>query len=91
MPTSKRTLIGLSAALAALGGPVALATPAAAAEPLANDVEATGHAQTLKVAIGEELMAFTVGEGADGIVVADHSSHASHASHSSHSSHVSSR
>jgi hypothetical protein len=92
MPTSTRKIVGLSVALAALSGPAVLATPADASDAAMQKAEdAAGQRQTLKIAIGEELMAFTVGDGADGTVVADHSSHASHASHASHSSHVSSR
>ena len=43
------------------------------------------------VSVGQDLLAFTINEQADGTIVAQHVSHASHSSHSSHSSQFSSR
>lgn len=85
-------VVSLSAALVALTGPAVLATTADAADTVGRSAEdAAATSRTLKIAVGDELMAFTVGEDPNGTIVADHSSHASHSSHSSHSSHHSSR
>lgn len=92
MSSTNRKIVGLSAALAALAGPAALAPGAADAATVDNRQPSDSSARpTLIVAFGDEFMNFTVGEDASGAVVADHSSHASHSSHSSHSSHHSSR
>ena len=49
-----------------------------------------GQPNTL-VSVGQDLLAFTINEQADGTIVAQHVSHASHSSHHSHHSHYSSR
>ena len=91
MSSTNRKIVGLSAALAALAGPAALA-PSTADAAMADSQQPDSSARpTLIVAFGDEFMSFTVGEDSSGAVVADHSSHASHSSHSSHSSHHSSR
>ena len=93
MASGRSKIVALSVALAAIGGSAAL-TASAAAGTVVNGVvasQAVSCALIVQLPSGEELMTFVVGEGADGTVIADHSSHASHASHSSHSSHHSSR
>ena len=81
-------IVGLSAALAALG---VAASAEATTTPVADTEEpaptASGGASTIKMIVGSDLMNFVVGHDERGMVIADHSSHASHASHASHSSH----
>jgi hypothetical protein len=88
--TKRYTVIKLSAAVAALVAP-ALAAPSADATVTksGHDADTQAKAPKLKLRVGEDFMNFTVGENAQGIVIADHESHASHASHESHASHAS--
>ena len=93
--TNRRTLIlPVAAALGALTsvtpamGANAASAPDAVTLPKATPQAA--HPNTL-VSVGQDLLAFTINEQADGTVVAQHVSHASHSSHASHRSHYSSR
>ena len=88
MPSRFSKVVGLSAALAALGASALIAPSAASASDVEAAVvpDAGSAAQMLQIPVGGDLMNFIVGEGDNGTVIADHSSHASHASHSSHHS-----
>jgi hypothetical protein len=95
MAVGRKVILSVAAALSALTNPL----PATDANAAGNTNEAITsraaapsleHANTF-VAVGLDLLAFTINEQADGTIVAQHRSHASHASHSSHSSHYSSR
>jgi hypothetical protein len=95
MAKSRIVIIPVAAALGALTGTVPATDAnantsqnAAVAHPAS--VAPLGQPNTL-VSVGEELLAFTINEQADGTIVAQHVSHASHASHASHHSHYSSR
>lgn len=92
MSLNNTKIVGLSAALAALVAPAASASAPTVKTDVAQDpsVADATVGKTLKLSIGEELMNFTVSDGSDGTIVAQHESHASHASHASHSSHMSS-
>jgi hypothetical protein len=84
---SNPKILSLSAALSAFAGPAAIATHADANVDTVTQPATARHLNpTFNLAVGKDLMAFTVGENADGIVVASHSSHSSHASHTSHHS-----
>jgi len=87
--TDKRKLImPIGAALSALTTTLpatdadALAVPDAALT-IPGATATTVGANTL-VSTGQDLLAFTINERADGSIVAQHHSHASHASHHSH-------
>lgn len=85
-------VIGLGGALTALVGPAALMPATADAHTTdVNPQEAptTATKPVVAVPFGNQLMAFTVSDNADGVVVAQHESHVSHASHESHASHAS--
>jgi len=88
--SSKSKIVTLSVALAALTAPSLAITTSVDAAPTPATDEGVSGPQLLKMPVGEELMAFTVGVSDDGTVIADHYSHSSHASHESHSSHASS-
>jgi hypothetical protein len=96
MGDRQNVILSVAAALGALTS-TAPATEAAPGGPSANSVVAhpapaapATQPNTL-VSTGQDLLAFTIDERADGTIVAQHVSHASHSSHSSHHSHYSSR
>ena len=80
---SKTTkIISLASALGALVAPALVPQSASANTPdPANAAKSTAKPATVNIPRGEDLMSFTVHEGADGMVMAQHVSHASHASH----------
>jgi hypothetical protein len=87
--------VPLAAALGALASALPATDADAATSPnaavgQASNVAPSGQPNTL-VSVGQDLLAFTINEQADGTIVAQHHSHASHASHASHRSHFSSR
>ncbi|UGB26239.1 His-Xaa-Ser repeat protein HxsA2 [Methylorubrum sp. B1-46] len=93
MSTKKRpNILPLAAALAAFpGATVMVATEAKADVPTsgATDSQLSGKVlpeANMFVSTGKDLLSFTVGRGADGVMFADHRSHSSHSSHSSHHS-----
>jgi hypothetical protein len=99
MSTKSRTILTVTAALAALSGvsvPVAAnaTAPAGSEAPIATEQSQrpaqSGQPNVLLTA-GQDLLGLVVAKHADGGIVAQHYSHASHASHASHYSHYSSR
>lgn len=92
---TKASILSLAAALAALGTVVAPDTADAALitppDSRASNTPLQSGGANLFYSVGDDLMAFTVTQAADGTLVAQHHSHSSHSSHSSHASHASSR
>jgi hypothetical protein len=87
----KIKLVSLTTALSALAGPALLPEAAAATTTDTTHIaNAGGKGATVSAPVGKDLMSFSVRDGANGVVVAQHVSHASHASHVSHASHTSS-
>jgi hypothetical protein len=95
MTERRNVIVPVAAALGALANTVPATHANAAISPNVTVGQPTGVAQTEQpnalVSTGQDLLAFRIGEQADGTVVAQHMSHASHASHASHRSHFSSR
>jgi hypothetical protein len=83
----KQRVLSLSAALSAFAVPgLVPADAAASVDTTLSSHPLSAARPTIQLPVGTDLMAFTVGETADGMVVAAHSSHSSHASHASHTS-----
>jgi hypothetical protein len=88
MVDRRNSIVPLAAALGALAPTLSVTEANAVTSPNAalsqpSNVAPSGQPNTL-VSTGQDLLAFTVNEQADGTVVAQHVSHASHASHHSH-------
>jgi hypothetical protein len=95
MTERRNVIMPVAAALGALTNTLPASNATAEISPTANVGQqasgpAAGQANAL-VSTGQDLLAFTINEQADGTVIAQHVSHASHASHASHHSHYSSR
>lgn len=96
MADRRNVIVPVAAALGALTNTLPTTNADAANAPNATVAQPTSAAQPGQqpntfVSTGQDLLAFTINEQADGTIVAQHVSHASHASHASHSSHYSSR
>jgi hypothetical protein len=95
MKDRRNVVMPIAAALGALAGTAPATEANTAPSPTATEAQPAAPAQAGQpntfVSTGEDLLAFTINEQADGTVVAQHVSHASHASHASHRSHFSSR
>ena len=88
MADRRNVIVTVGAALGALTNAVPATTADAAVSPTAtvarpSSVAPLGEPNTF-VSTGQDLLAFTINEQADGTIVAQHHSHASHASHASH-------
>jgi hypothetical protein len=88
---TKKLIVPLASALAALAVNAVQSTESAAATNDQRDVTKANDAQDASmsksntiVSNGESLLGFVVSEQPDGTIVAQHVSHASHASHVSH-------
>jgi hypothetical protein len=95
MADRRNIIMPVAAALGALTNTLPATDAHAAISPNAGVTHPTavppvGQPNTL-VSTGQDLLAFTINEQADGTIVAQHVSHASHSSHASHHSHYSSR
>jgi hypothetical protein len=95
MTERRNVIVPVVTALGALTNTLPASNATAEISPSANVGQQTSvgtapQPNTL-VSTGQDLLAFTINEQADGSIVAQHVSHASHASHASHHSHYSSR
>lgn len=95
MAHSRNVILPVAAALGALTNTLPATNAEAASPPNATVVQPAGAVEPGQpntfVSTGQDLLAFTINEQADGSIVAQHVSHASHSSHASHHSHYSSR
>jgi hypothetical protein len=95
MANHRNVILPVAAALGALTNTLPATNAEASTPPNATVAQPTSAAESGQpntfVSTGQDLLAFTINEQADGTIVAQHVSHASHASHASHHSHYSSR
>lgn len=91
MQNTSGKVMSLATALAALTGTTAIVPETAKADavdktpPAATAVpEAPAVVPNRIMAVGDDLLGFTVGKAPDGTMLATHYSHYSHSSHSSH-------
>jgi hypothetical protein len=88
MANHRNIIMPVAAALGALTNTLPATNADASTPPNAAVAQPTSTAESGQpntfVSTGQDLLAFTINEQAEGTIVAQHVSHASHASHHSH-------